>query len=143
MLPLLLGLIGPISGLVNKILDKTVSDKDLNAKLKSEALSQLMNQDNEEFKVHLKEAGSIIRAEANSQSWLARNWRPMLMSLFGLIILNNYVIFPYINMFFPDSAVLLPVPEHLWSLLKIGVGGYVLGRSCEKTMEVYRGKKND
>jgi hypothetical protein len=143
MLPLLLGLIGPISGLVNKILDKTVSDKDLNAKLKSEALAQLMNQDNEEFKVHLKEAGSIIRAEANSESWISRSWRPIIMLLFGVIIANNYVLFPYINMFFPDHAVLLPIPSDLWALLKIGIGGYVVSRGAEKTMRVYREKKND
>jgi len=141
MLPALMALIGPVSGLINKVLDKTVGDKDLKQKLKSEALAQLMTQDHSEFETHLKEAGSIIRAEANSQSWLARNWRPMLMCLFGAIVANNYIIFPYINMFFPEHAVLLPVPENLWDLLKIGVGGYVVGRSGEKIIKVWKETK--
>lgn len=139
MLPLLGALIGPVSGLINKVLDKTVEDKDLKRKLKADAMMQLVNQDNQEFLTHLKEAGSIIRAEANSQSWLARNWRPLLMCLFGLIVANNYIIFPYVNMFSPEHAVLLPIPQDLWGLLKIGVGGYVVGRSAEKVARVYKG----
>lgn len=140
MLPLIGALIGPVSGLISKVLDKTCKDKDLAQKLKAEAMTQLLSQDNQEFMTHLKEASSIIRAEANSQSWLARNWRPMLMCLFGLILLNNYVIFPYIHEFSPEHSVLLPVPEQLWGLLKIGVGGYVVGRSAEKVAEVYKDK---
>lgn len=140
MIPLLGALIGPVSSLLNKVLDKTVEDKDLKRKLKAEAISQLVNKDNEEFMTHLKEAGSIIRAEANSQSWLARNWRPMLMCLFGLIVANNYILFPYVNLYSPQHAILLPIPPDLWALLKIGVGGYVVGRSAEKVATVYKGK---
>lgn len=141
MLPALMALIGPVSGLINKVLDKTCEDKDLKQKLKAEALTQLMTQDHSEFTTHLKESASIIRAEANSQSWLARNWRPMLMCLFGLIIANNYIIFPYMNMFMPEKSVLLPVPVHLWDLLKLGIGGYVVGRSGEKIVKVWKDKK--
>jgi hypothetical protein len=136
-----MALIGPVSGLINKVLDKTCADKDLAQKLKAEALTQLMTQDHSEFTTHLKESASIIRAEANSQSWLARNWRPMLMCLFGLIIANNYIIFPYMNMFMPEKSVLLPVPVHLWDLLKLGIGGYVVGRSGEKIVKVWKDKK--
>jgi hypothetical protein len=136
-----MALIGPVSGLINKVLDKTCEDKDLKQKLKAEALTQLMTQDHSEFTTHLKESASIIRAEANSQSWLARNWRPMLMCLFGLIIANNYIIFPYMNMFMPEKSVLLPVPVHLWDLLKLGIGGYVVGRSGEKIVKVWKDKK--
>jgi len=141
MLPALMALIGPVSGLINKVLDKTVGDKDLKQKLKSEALAQLMTQDHSEFETQIKEQTKIVLAEANSQSWLARNWRPGLMCLFGLIIANNYIVFPYMNMFFADKAVLLPVPVHLWDLLKLGIGGYVVGRSGEKIVSVWKDKK--
>jgi len=141
MLPLLAGLIGPVSGLINKILDKTVEDKDLKTKLKAEAMSQLVNQDNQEFIVHLKEASSIIQAEVKSDSWMAKNWRPVLMLTCVAIIANNYIIFPYLSMF-TDKTVILELPNWLFQLMKIGVGGYVCGRSAEKIMEVYRGGKN-
>jgi len=133
-------LIAPLTGIITKVLDKTVGDKDLKKRLKAEAMAQLLSQDHTEFTSHLREAASIIRAEAESQSWLARNWRPMLMCLFGLIVANNYIIFPYVQHFSPESSVLLPIPQDLWGLLKIGVGGYVVGRSAEKVAKVYKEK---
>jgi hypothetical protein len=139
MLPLL-GLLAPVAKLVMGVIDKAVPDKDLREKLKAEASAQLLSQDNKEFMTHLKEAGSIIRAEANSESWIARNWRPMIMLLFGAIVANNYVLYPYLSLFF-EAAPILDVPESMWSLLKIGLGGYVLSRGAEKTMAIYKGKQ--
>lgn len=138
MLPALLALIPSVSKMLFNIIDKAVPDKDLAKKLKSDAKMQMMTQDNEEFLTHLKEAGSIIRAEASSQSWLARNWRPGLMALFGLIIFNNYVLYPYLSLFF-DKAPMLEVPADMWALLKLGIGGYVVGRSGEKIVKVMKG----
>jgi len=76
---------------------------------------------------------SVIIAETKSESWLARNWRPLLMTMFGVIIANNYIVMPYIEMFAgPKYAVALKIPPDMWSLLKLGVSGYVVGRSAEK-----------
>jgi len=81
----------------------------------------------------------IIVAEAKGESWLQRNWRPMLMCAFGLIIVNNYILFPYIQLF-GFKAVVLEMPEKLWNLLTLGVGGYVVGRSVEKGVKAWKGK---
>jgi hypothetical protein len=83
----------------------------------------------------LNNQASVVKAEVGGQSAAQRNWRPYLMYLFMIIIANNYIVFPFIHMFFP-SAVLLPVPEHMWTLLDICVGGYVGGRSLEKIASV-------
>ena len=32
----------------------------------------------------------------------------------------------------------LELPEQLWSLLTLGVGGYIVGRSCEKTIDKWK-----
>jgi len=66
-----------------------------------------------------------------------------MMCLFGLIVANNYILFPYFNMFMPEKAVLLPVPVHLWDLLKLGIGGYVVGRSGEKIVNVLKQKNTN
>ena len=79
----------------------------------------------------------VIIAEAQGQSWLQRNWRPLLMLLAMSIVANNYIIYPYIKLLF-DAGVMLELPDHLWQLLKIGVGGYVVGRSAEKITEVWK-----
>jgi len=73
---------------------------------------------------------NIIIAEAQSQSWLARNWRPILMLTIVAIIANNFVLFPYLSLF-TTKVRMLTLPDHLYALLKIGVGGYIVGRSAE------------
>lgn len=137
----LLPLLGKVAGGVTDIISKKVEDKDLANQLNAEITRQLMSTDHNEYIEHLKQAGSIIKTEANSQSWLARNWRPGLMCLFGVIVANNYVIFPYLQNFLPDHAVLLPIPADLWQLLKLGIGGYVVGRSGEKIVQVLKEQK--
>jgi len=39
------------------------------------------------------------------------------------------------------ESVILEFPDKLWSLLQIGVGGYVIGRSAEKIAESKWGSK--
>jgi predicted MFS family arabinose efflux permease len=55
----------------------------------------------------------------------------MIMCLFGVIILNNYVIYPYLSLFI-EAAPMMEIPTDMWSLLKLGIGGYVVGRTVEK-----------
>lgn len=68
----------------------------------------------------------IIKAEAQGSSWLQRNWRPITMLVFVYIVANNYIFAPLFGI--PT----LPIPNDLWDLLKIGLGGYIVGRSAEK-----------
>lgn len=86
----------------------------------------------------------IIVAETKSESWLTRNWRPLLMVSFIGIIVNNYVIHPYISLFFPGNSVALEIPVDMWSVIKIGTGGYLVGRTGEKVIpqvvEMWKGK---
>lgn len=55
----------------------------------------------------------------------------MLMCLFGLIIASNYLIVPLLGTPMAD------IPPDMWELLKLGVGGYVIGRSVEKGVKVW------
>lgn len=74
---------------------------------------------------------SIIVAEANSDSWITRSWRPLTMLwLLGLITIC--VIAALFGA--PDlmAQAFAAIPVELWDLLKIGLGGYIAGRSVEK-----------
>ncbi len=71
---------------------------------------------------------TIIVAEAKSQSWLARNWRPILMLTFNYIIAHNYIFAPMFGL------EIRPIPVDMWQLLKLGIGGYVGGRTLEKVV---------
>ena len=79
----------------------------------------------------------IIVAEAQGKSWLQRNWRPMLMCLFGIIIANNYILNPWLSELF-DIDVLMDIPPQMWSLLKLGISGYVVGRTVEKGIKEWK-----
>ena len=79
---------------------------------------------------------SIIVAEAKG-GWLQRNWRPLLMCLFGFIIFNNYVLFPYLSLF-TEGAIKLVIPPDMWALMKLGMGGYVITRGGEKMIKEYK-----
>ena len=86
-----------------------------------------------------KTQGAIIEAEAKGDSWLQRSWRPITMLVFVFIIANNYILFPYISLF-GGTATALDIPPDMWSLLKLGLSGYVIGRSIEKSVKAYKEK---
>lgn len=77
----------------------------------------------------LESRTTIVASEAKGESWLQRNWRPMLMCICMFIVFNNYVLVPYFHL--PVTTL----DEHIWTLMDLGVGGYVAGRSLEKISE--------
>lgn len=83
-----------------------------------------------EYETKLMESqSSIIRAETTSQSWLTRNWRPITMLTFLVLVVC-------------DSFGLLAfrLADQAWTLLQIGLGGYVVGRSAEKIVPAFAKK---
>lgn len=71
----------------------------------------------------LQSQTQIITAEANGQSWGQRNWRPITMLTFLVLIICDS--FGFLAFRLSNEA---------WELLKIGLGGYVIGRSAEKVI---------
>lgn len=119
-------LIGPVTS----IIDKLIPDPQEKARAKLKLFE--MQQAGE--LTELEQQASIIRAEAQGESWLQRNWRPLLMVTFGIIVANNYLLAPYLQAMF-GVGIVLDMPERLWDLLTLGVGGYVAGRSAEKVVK--------
>ena len=123
----LISTIGPIDKMVGGIVDKAIPDKDLKEKLKHELNTQLINGEHEE----LIAKSRIIQAEAESKHWLTATCRPALMWICIIVIANNYILAPVLNSVFGTSLA-LSIPDPMWNLLTIGVGGYIAGRSGEK-----------
>ena len=133
-------LIGPIAKVVEKgldIVDDLVPDKDLAEKLKTEIKSKIMELVHTELIVTINAQKDIILGEVQGQSWFQRNWRPVLMLTIVAIVANNYLLYPYLSLFWAQAPV-LELPDHLYSLMKIGVGGYIVGRSAEKTVQYWK-----
>lgn len=119
--------LGAITGPLFSVIDKAVTDKDEANRLKSEIQSQLIESQDSLLKAQMQ----IILAEAQGESWLQRNWRPLLMIVIVAVIANNYLLAPYLGAIF-GVGLQLDLPERLWDLMTIGVGGYVTGRTVEK-----------
>ncbi len=90
--------------------------------------------------------GGIVKAEILGESPVQRNWRPHLMYLIMGLLVWLILIGPFVDAVTGWSltkaalTALNEVPERLWGLLTIGLGGYVMGRSGEKIVKSWRAK---
>lgn len=73
-----------------------------------------------------KQQAESVEEESKSESWMAKSWRPITMLVFVFIVAYNYIIAQWFDL------KILPIPPDMWTLLKIGIGGYIFGRSAEK-----------
>ena len=121
------------------IIDKAVPDKDKKNELKAhikELEIQMSGKllDNE---VKLIQAqASVIEKEAGGESALQRLWRPGAMVTFLVIIVYNMIAVPIFGL--PPSSM-DAVPDKLWTLMTIGMGGYIIGRSGEHIAKTMKG----
>lgn len=118
------GALKPITGLID--------DMHTSTEEKMIAKAALMKLENEititvlELERQLVESkASIIVAEAQSESWITRTWRPLTMLTFVVLIV-------LISTGLMDVDSLRAVPDRLWTLMQIGIGGYLTSRGAEK-----------
>lgn len=132
--------VGKIIEKVLGVVDQAVEDKDQKARLQAEIQTAVLGMNHAEFMQEIQSKAGIIMAEAKGQSWIQRTWRPILMMVFVAIVANNYLVYPYLRIWFPEHVVLLHLPDHMWNLMNIGVGGYIVGRSGEKIVSKWKAK---
>ena len=140
-----LGIIGSIlTGLaepLGKVADRYFDNKDDQEAFKTAVeLEILKNQKSFEDL-----SANIVLAEARSEHWLTAIWRPATMLLFALVIAINiliipYVIIPVLWMLGYPVPEFMPIPDQVWTLITVGLGGYVGGRSGEKMIKAYKDK---
>lgn len=124
--------INPITGLIDKVHtsdeEKLELQKDIK-KIEAELSFKLLDYQKELIQAQSK----IITAEAEGESWLQRNWRPLVMlTLVGLVVSYFFGLAPEYLINNPD------IVEELFSIVKIGLGGYVIGRSAEKGIREWK-----
>lgn len=118
--------IDPVTAGLNfatRLLDKFVSDPAQKDAAKLELLK--LHQSGE--LTPLIESAGIVKAEAQSAHMLAAIWRPIVMLTFAALIVARW---------FGWAAPDLSETEYLklWDIVEFGLGGYVVGRSVEKTV---------
>jgi len=88
----------------------------------------------------LQAEAKVIEAEAKS-NWFAASWRPLLMYVLIFILIWNYVLGPVILFLF-KASITIELPGDVWTLLQIGLGGYVVGRSAESVARTMANRPN-
>lgn len=133
-------LAGPVKGLVGSV-GNIIDDLHTSGEEKAAAKQKLAELEANTL-LSLTEAGQtlvkvqrdVLVAEAKG-GWLQSSWRPITMLVFVFIILNNYVLVPYFSAF-GGQIPTLEIPNGMWALLNVGIGGYITSRGIEKVVEM-------
>lgn len=120
---------------VDNVLGRFFEDKDQAAKAAQELRIAMLEHEQTAQEV----ARDVVVAEAKSEHWITSAWRPLTMLMFAVMIGNNFIIAPYLDAIF-GTSVMFDMPDQAWSLLSVGLGGYVVGRSGEKIASNLRKK---
>jgi hypothetical protein len=115
-----------LSGIANKVVGNMFPDPAQQAE-REKAQSQFMLGIMEHADSIERAAADIVKAEAASGNWLAASWRPITMLVFVGLIVARWFGFAAPGM--SEAEVL-----SLWEIVKLGLGGYVMGRSAEKIL---------
>ena len=118
MIAALLPALVPILG---DIIRRIVPDGEAKAKVEAELSLALMQRAQEIESA----AAEVVKAEAQSEHWLTATWRPIVM-----LVLTSLIVARWLGYSAPGISEAEALK--LWSIVEIGLGGYVIGRSAEK-----------
>jgi len=121
-----LGLIGQIFKPAMEMIDNVHTSKEEKLEQKAKLLDLQVGAIEEGLKYELAQLearAKIITAEAQSDHWITSAWRPITMLTFlALVVCDQF------------GWLAFRLNEEAWTLLQLGLGGYVVGRSVEKVV---------
>lgn len=113
-------IIAPISKTIDNV--STTDEERLKLRNELQKIQSELHTKFIEYETQLLEAQkSVLLAESTGKSWLQRNWRPITMLTFLVLVVLESL-----------NLLNTTLNQEAWYLLKIGLGGYVIGRSAEK-----------
>jgi len=130
LLPALLGALSPI-------LAKVLPDEGQRLQVQVDLQKALIDQQGAIDRA----MAEVMKADAGSESPLARNARPITVLWALAMITWVGVVAPMLGLQVEVVAALKGVPAELWSLLTVGIGAYMLARSVDKIVPQVVGPK--
>jgi hypothetical protein len=117
-------IVKPITDIINKVIpDKAAQDA---AKAQLETLRETDYAKQIEDDVRIQLAGlDVVKAEAQGESWLQRNWRPISALTFVWLVVSYWYGLRAEGL---SEALVL----ELFGIIKVCLGGYTMGRTAEK-----------
>ena len=129
-------LTGPIVDAVIGVFKSYQSRKISEAELRTQLNSAILVA----FAEATKTQGDVIKAEANAEGWLQRNWRPMTAVAFASIVFFYGIVLPIAVGWFgaPPARVGDDLLKWIMDAVVVCLGGYIGGRSLEKIVETLK-----
>ncbi|MCE9932763.1 3TM-type holin [Aeromonas salmonicida] len=135
MIPILSSVFETVSNVVSGTVGKFIEDKDKAKELETALTAQLTTSVVELMGRELDAQKSVIVAEAQGESWLQRNWRPIIMIALSTMVCIYWMGWTHQEL---DQPVILKILD----IVQIGLGGYIGGRTAEKLadrgVEIFR-----
>ena len=113
--------------LLGKVVERLIPDPDQAAKAKNQLVDMAVNGELDE----LAQRAGVIKAEAQGDGWLQRSWRPIVMLIFTALIVARWL-----GWSAPDLSE--AVELKLFSIVQVGLGGYIASRGIEKVADKIR-----
>ena len=113
--------------LLGKVVERLIPDPDQAAKAKNQLVDMAVKGELDE----LAQRAGVIKAEAQGDGWLQRSWRPIVMLIFTALIVARWL-----GWSAPDLSE--AVELKLFSIVQVGLGGYIASRGIEKVADKIR-----
>ena len=104
-------------------LDSELAQAKINAELKAQ---ELINSLEEIYAKELETVNQTMREEAKSEHWMVWSWRPLIGYTFCAILINNYILVPYLKKY---GAEYIEIPSEVWMAILAILGVASAGRS--------------
>ncbi|WP_163372651.1 3TM-type holin [Endozoicomonas acroporae] len=112
---------------LGKVIERIIPDPDKAAQAKNQLVDMAVKGELDE----LAQRAGVIKAEAQGDGWLQRSWRPIVMLVFTALIVARWL-----GWSAPDLSE--AVELKLFSIVQIGLGGYIASRGIEKVADKIR-----
>ena len=131
----ILNFIGQIFEPAAKLIDELHTSGEEKLTLKAKLLeiqTGVITQSIELEKTAIEAKASIIITEAKSDSWLTKSWRPIVMLSLAASVLAYWFGLTPTDSSTGLSTIPLEIVNRMFSLVQLGVGGYIASRGAEK-----------
>jgi hypothetical protein len=128
----------------NSLIDRLLPDKSANDAAKAELLKMQVagefQQQTQELQAQVQTLQAInatMQDESKSAHWLQWAWRPIFGITGAAVIVNNYILLPYLQAF---GIKPIEIPDITWQVILAVVGVSALTRGGEKIAAVLKNR---
>jgi len=126
--------VNKLSKLIESV-DEILGDDSEKDTLKAIVMDHLLNK-----KESTALLGLLKKVTSGEDSIITKNWRPVTVVIVGLLLVNNYLIYPYLHMLNVGAPYFVLSDDTSQALIGFLIA-YAVGRSGEKAVTTFKAAK--